>query len=204
MKKQSFGKTLRLAQISVLAALLLILGFTNLGYIKTGVIEITINVIPVAIGAVVLGPAAGAILGLVFGITSFIQCFGMSAFGVALFTFSPVYAAIVCIVPRVLEGWLTGLIYRGMSKKIKNITLNCGVASLACPILNTVLFMGSFVLLYSKSEYLISLYGVTGTDTVIALIAALVGINGIIEAAVCFVVAAAASRALLKMNKKYK
>ena len=41
---------------------------------KDSGLEITLIVIPVAVGAVTLGPAAGAILGGVFGITSFIQC----------------------------------------------------------------------------------------------------------------------------------
>ena len=44
----------------------------------------------VVIGAIILGPTAGAILGGVFGITSFIQCFGISAFGTLLFGINPV------------------------------------------------------------------------------------------------------------------
>ena len=52
-KKKNTAKTLRLTQLSVLVALLLVFGFTNIGYIKIGVIEITLNVIPVAIGAIV-------------------------------------------------------------------------------------------------------------------------------------------------------
>lgn len=201
MKNSQFRKTLFLTQISVLAALLVLFGLTNLGYIKAGVVEITINVIPVAVGATILGPLAGTILGAVFGLTSFWQCFGMSAFGVALMNYSPLFAAIVCIVPRVLVGLFTGLIFRGASKKIKNATVSCGIASLACPLLNTVLFMGSFVLFYSNSAYLNELYGSTGASNVIAFIAALVGVNGAIEAVVCFVVATAVSRALLKLNK---
>ena len=202
MKQSQFKKTLFLTQISVLSALLILFGLTKLGYIQAGVVEITINVIPVAVGAIVLGPLAGTILGAVFGLTSFWQCFGMSAFGVALMNYSPFFAAVVCIVPRVLVGLFTGLIYRGLSKKVKNITFSCGAASLACPILNTILFMGAFVLFYSNSAYLNELYGSTGASNVIAFIAALVGVNGIIEAVVCFIVATSASRALIKMNKK--
>ncbi len=202
MKTSQFKKTLYLTQISVLSAFLVLFGLTKLGYIQVGIIEITINVIPVAVGAIVLGPAAGAILGAVFGLTSFWQCFGMSAFGVALMNYSPFFAAVVCIVPRILVGLFTGLIYRALSKKVKNITVNCGIASIACPILNTVLFMGTFVALFSNSAYLNELYGATGASNIIAFIAALVGVNGVIEAIVSFVVGSAVSRALLKINKK--
>ena len=54
-----------------LVAIILIMAFTPLGYIKTAGIEITLIVVPVAVGAVTLGPAAGAILGGVFGLASF-------------------------------------------------------------------------------------------------------------------------------------
>jgi hypothetical protein len=53
-KAKKNERILRLTQLSVLVALLIIFGFTNLGYIKIGVIEITLNIIPVAIGAIVL------------------------------------------------------------------------------------------------------------------------------------------------------
>ena len=77
-------KTRRLVQLAILVAIMLILAFTPLGYLKVGAIEITFMTIPVVIGAILLGPPAGAFLGGVFGLTSFIQCFGMSAFGSAL------------------------------------------------------------------------------------------------------------------------
>ena len=45
--------------------------------------------VPVAVGAIILGPKGGAICGLAFGITSFMQCFGMGAFGTMLFSINP-------------------------------------------------------------------------------------------------------------------
>lgn len=76
-------KTRKLVQMAILIAVMLILAFTPLGYLKVGAIEITFMTIPVVVGAIILGPTAGAVLGGVFGLTSFIQCFGMSAFGAA-------------------------------------------------------------------------------------------------------------------------
>lgn len=70
MNKKKFS-TKFLVEMALLVAIILIMAFTPLGYIKTAGIEITLIVVPVAVGAVTLGPAAGAILGGVFGLASF-------------------------------------------------------------------------------------------------------------------------------------
>lgn len=70
MTKKKFS-TKFLVEMALLVAIILIMAFTPLGYIKTAGIEITLIVVPVAVGAVTLGPAAGAILGGVFGLASF-------------------------------------------------------------------------------------------------------------------------------------
>ena len=69
--------TKQLVEMALLTAVIILLAFTPLGYIRTLGFEITLIVVPVTVGAVTLGPAAGAVLGVVFGVTSFIQCFGI-------------------------------------------------------------------------------------------------------------------------------
>ncbi len=202
-KTKKFGRMLRLTQLSVLVALLIIFGFTSIGYIKIGVIEITLNVIPVAVGAIVLGPSAGAVCGAVFGLTSFWQAFsGMSAFGTMLVNVSPILAFIVCFIPRILEGWLTGLIFKGLSKKCKNNSVPCTVSGLCCPLLNTLLFVGSFILLFGQTDVFSNLYGQSAATNIIAFFAWFVGLNGVIEAIAGFVIASAVSKALLTANKR--
>lgn len=88
MNKNKFS-TKYLVEMALLVAIILLMAFTPIGYIKTAGLEITLIVVPVAVGAVTLGPTAGAILGGVFGITSFIQCFGMSQFGALLLGINP-------------------------------------------------------------------------------------------------------------------
>ncbi len=195
------GRILRLTQLSVLIALLLIFGFTSIGYIKIGVIEITLNVIPVAIGAIVLGPSAGAVCGLVFGLTSFWQCFGMSAFGTMLFGVNPFLTFILCVIPRVLEGWLSGLVFKGLSQKFSNNSLPCAVASVCCPLLNTLLFVGSFILLFGQTDVFASLYGQSAATNIVGFFAWFVGLNGLVEAIAGFVISSAVSKALLTANK---
>ena len=65
MKK---NKTLEMVQLAVLIAIMLILAFTPLGYLRIGPLAISLMTIPVVIGAMLLGPTGGAVLGLVFGL----------------------------------------------------------------------------------------------------------------------------------------
>lgn len=192
MTKSKFS-TKYLVELALLVAIILLMAFTPIGYIKTAGLEITLIVIPVAVGAVTLGPAAGAILGAVFGITSFIQCFGMSAFGTALLGINPFFTFLVCVPTRILEGWLTGLIYRGLRKTKLPANASVTVASLCCPILNTTFFMGTLVTLFAGTMR--EQFGMT---KVIPFIAAFVGVNGVVEAIVCFAIGAAVSIALKK------
>lgn len=195
---------MRLVLTALLTALIIVMAFTPLGYLKAGAIEITFITIPVIIGAVLLGPVGGLFLGAVFGITSFIQCFGMSAFGVALFSVSPLRTAIVCIVPRVLMGWLTAVIFKAVSSKDKTSFVQYLVASITGPLLNTILFTGTLLLLFNNAPIIIQLKEQFGSTNVMAFAAAFVGVNGLIEAGVCAVLGTALCKALSVAMKKMK
>ena len=195
------SKTTWLVQIAMLTAIILILAFTPLGYIRTGGLEITLIVIPVALGAVILGPVGGMILGAVFGITSFIQCFGMSPFGAMLLSISPVKTFITCVVTRTLLGWLTGLIYQGMKKISRNKSLNTVVANLCCPFMNTLFFMSCIVIFFYQTDYIQSFVSMLGAANPFLFVLGFVGINGLVEALLCFVVGSAITRALMAALK---
>lgn len=182
-----------LVELALLVAIILLMAFTPIGYIKTAGLEITLIVVPVAVGAVTLGPTAGAILGGVFGLTSFIQCFGMSAFGTVLLGVNPFLTFLVCVPTRILDGWLTGLIYQGLRKTKIPAGASVTIANLCCPLLNTTFFMGTLVTLFAGAMR--EMYGMT---KVIPFVAAFVGVNGVIEAVVCFAIGTAVSAALKK------
>ena len=194
MNKSVFT-TKYLVEMALLVAIILLMAFTPIGYIRTAGLEITLIVVPVAVGAVTLGPAAGAILGAVFGLTSFIQCFGMSPFGAMLLNVNPPVSVfltfLVCVPTRILEGWLTGLIYRALQRTKLPSDVSVTIASLCCPLLNTIFFMGTLVTLFRGTMQ--EQFGMT---KVIPFIAMFVGLNGVIEAMVCFVVGTAVAVAL--------
>ena len=62
-----------MAETALLTAIVILMAFTPLGYLRIGITQITFIVVPVAVGAVLLGPKAGAFLGLVFGISSLMR-----------------------------------------------------------------------------------------------------------------------------------
>ncbi|MGN0660577.1 MAG: ECF transporter S component [Oscillospiraceae bacterium] len=192
-----------LTTLSVLVAIEIIFAFTPLGYLKVGVIELTFMTLPVIVGAAALGPAAGAVLGAVFGITSFAQCFGMSAFGVALLAINPVFTFIVCLVPRVLTGWLGGLVFKAVAKFDKTKLLSYLASSVATPLLNTVLFTGTLMLLFwTNGEFIAKMTEwAIPVDAIGAFVVAFVGMNGLIEAGVCAVVGTIITKALSKIFK---
>ena len=198
------SKILSLSQLGVLVAILILMAFTPLGYLKTPAIEITFNMVPVVVGAIVLGPAAGAILGGVFGITSFIQCFGMSAFGTLVMNISPVRTFLMCLIPRILAGLIAGLIFKAVSKVDKSKIVASGIATASGAILNTLFFMLSIALLFwNNNSFMSKMHGwQLPLDSFWKFTIAFLGINGLIEAIVCFIIGTAVSKALLALNKK--
>ena len=68
---QKTNKVHKMTLTAILMAIILVMSFTPLGYLRVGPVAITFLTIPVVIGAVLLGPWYGAFLGAVFGATSF-------------------------------------------------------------------------------------------------------------------------------------
>ena len=101
-------KTRNMVLTAVIAAIIILMAFTPVGYINLVVIKATLIHVPVIIGSVVLGPKKGAFLGFIFGLTSLIN----NTFNPSLlsFAFSPFYSGgnlwsiVICFVPRILTG----------------------------------------------------------------------------------------------------
>ena len=101
------NNTSKLVILGLMTGILLLMAYTPLGYLNIGPLAITFNVIPVAIAAITLGPAGGAAIGAVFGMTSFLQCIGIggsSAMGAMLFSINPFLAFVQRFIPR-YAGW---------------------------------------------------------------------------------------------------
>ena len=191
--------TTRIKQLTLLAmltALLVVLAMVNIP--QPAGLSITFNMIPVAIAAIAMSIPGGAIIGGVFGLISFLQCFGIvgySAMGAALVSVSPFLMFIQRFVSRVLVGVITALIYRALKRRNVKDHLAFTITGFSAAFFNTLFFMSLLVLLFGSTEYLQNLMAGRG---VLTFIIASVGINAVVEMIVAAVVTAAVGIALKK------
>lgn len=198
-KSNTKTNTRFMVELALMSAIIFLMAFTPLGYLRTPALSITFLPVPVAVGAILLGVRGGAICGLVFGITSLIQCFGFSAFTSMLMSINPIGTVILCIVPRVLEGTFSALVFES-TKKWKNARYF--LASFACPFFNTLFYMSFLVLIFYRTEYIQSFVSKFGVSNPIFFIFAFVGVQGLIEAVICTLIGTMVSRTLGKVLKQ--
>ncbi|MBQ9647180.1 MAG: ECF transporter S component [Oscillospiraceae bacterium] len=168
-----------LAILGLMTALVLVFSFTPIGSIPIGPLVITLNTIPVAIAAIALGPKGGLATGCAFGLMSFLQCIGVgipSGMGAMLFGISPFFAFIQRFVPRALDGFLVGVIFRVCEKRAGRGA--CFAAGFFSAFLNTLFFMSALVLLFGNTDYV---RGLMNGRNVIVFICAFVGVNAVVE-----------------------
>ena len=191
-----------LTELALLTAIVILMAFTPLGYLRTGAVEITFIVVPVAIGAVLLDVKAGAFLGLAFGLTSFAQCFGMSAFGTMMFNMAPLKTAFCCIAPRICVGIVPALVYKALQHFKGTKVISTPVACELAPITNTVLYLACMCFLFQ--DVMREAYGYTGKGGIYFLgwVLALVAVNAVLEAASCLVLGTAITKALQKVVRR--
>ena len=91
-----------LTRLALLVAIELVMKAIGLGSVPMGPLYMSFLTLPIAVGAITMGPVAGAVLGGVFGAVSFYDAVtGASAMTGALFQVSPVNTFILCVGMRV-------------------------------------------------------------------------------------------------------
>jgi len=181
MKKQ---KLFELTLVALFVAIMLVMNFTPLGYITTGLFSITLMTIPVALGAVCTGKYGGTILGFVFGLTSFLQAFGIGFMidpsAATLFTTKPVAYTATCFIPRIITGFVAGLIFDLFKNHGKTGIGPMILSALSVPILNTSLFMTFYIILYRDT--------VLAGNSFMAVFLSALSLNFVVELAVTLLV----------------
>ena len=140
MHNKSKADVRYMVTLAMLTAILLVMSLTPLGTIPIGPLSVSFTMIPIAIAAIVIGPLGGMIMGGIFGIISYLYCFGVgvpSAMGAILVDIDPFLAFVQRFVPRLLAGLCCGLIYSGCKKFMPS-----GIAS----------FIAGFLAAYSKGK----------------------------------------------------
>lgn len=191
-----------LTQTALLIAIQLVMKAVGLGSVPVGPLYMSFLTLPIAIGAMICGPACGAILGGVFGAVSFKDALtGGSVMTSSLMLVSPINTFILCFVTRVLMGWLCGVVFRACKKADKKRIWCWFAGAASAPLLNTLFFMGYLCLAFYGCDYVQTLAAKLGAANPIAFIALLVGIQGLIEVLVCGILGGVITRTLAKTIK---
>ena len=188
-----------LTRLALLVAIELVMKAIGLGSVPMGPLYMSFLTLPIAVGAITMGPAAGAILGGVFGAVSFYDAItGASAMTGALFQVSPVNTFILCVGMRVLMGLCVGLIFNGL-KKLG--TWSDILSAMCAPALNTLFFMGYIVLAFYGCDYVQNLVSVKGAANPFMFVVLLVGVQGVAEFLVSGILGGIVARAVRKFLK---
>ncbi|MBR4501222.1 MAG: ECF transporter S component [Clostridia bacterium] len=195
MKKTGFkgSLTYKLTLYAILTAIEIVLAVVNIP-MPAG-LSITFNMIPVAVAGIAMGPVGGMVMGGIFGLISFLQCFGLvgySGMGAALVQISPVLTFVQRFGSRLLMGLIAALVFRLLNGKT-NVYVSSAVTGFSSAFFNTLFFMGSLVLLFGSSDYM---RGSMAGRGFFAYIVAAVGVNGLVEMIVATAVTGAVGAAL--------
>ena len=196
-----------MVSVGLMAAIVIVLANTPLGMIQLPIVKATTVHIPVIIGAILLGPTAGAILGGVFGVCSLIS--NTMAPTLLSFAFSPflsttglsgaaksIWISVGCrILIGVAAGWLWILLQQwNMNRKGLQI-IALAVTGFVGSMVNTITVMGSIYILFAQQYADAKDVAVTA---VWGLIMGTVTASGIPEAIAAAILVAIITKVLLR------
>lgn len=147
-----------MVSVALMAAIVIVLANTPLGMIQLPIIKATTVHIPVILGAILLGPGAGAILGAIFGICSLVS--NTMAPTLLSVAFSPflsttgipgalkaIWISVGC---RILIGVAAGWLWVLFTKIKLNQFIALPIVGFVGSMVNTVTVMGSIYFLFAQ------------------------------------------------------
>lgn len=198
-----------ITQFAILLSLEILVCLTPLGSLPAiGPVVATLSMVPVVIAAITMGTAAGSLMGFFFGLFSFLVCTYTPPNPITAMVFSPVASGtplslIVCFVPRILIGVVTGETYKLFrrilpeGRKFEIVTY--GVSGFLGSLANTVfVILGIFFLLGDRYAEMLGV----AVNALPALLAAMIGTSGIPEAIISAFAAFFIGRPLVKYVTK--
>lgn len=199
-------KTSSLVKMALLTAIIIVLTVTPLGFIPLGFMWATTIHIPVILGSILLGPKRGAVLGLVFGLSSMIKATVTPI--VTNFVFSPFYSVgethgnfwsiVVSLVPRILVGVVPYYVYKLVKKMNGKENLALSLAGFAGSMTNTLLVM-NFIYLFFGRAYAAA--NNAAFEGFYGAIVAVIFTNGVPEAILATIITCLIVKVLQKVEK---
>lgn len=136
-----------LVLLALFVGLIFLLGQTPLGMIPLGWCNVTLLVIPVAIGTIYMGLKSGLVLGLAFGATSMVSALIKPSVLVGtLMGASPLAVVMMTFLPRLCIPLVIWGLYSLLAKKQKHLAV--AVAAACGSLTNTILYLGLMLIFY--------------------------------------------------------
>ena len=179
----------RITRLGILMGLIILMTFIpNIGYIQTGLFSITTIHIPVLIGAALMGPIGGLVLGLTWGLTSYFYALTLGTIEAMIFL-NPM----VSIVPRVLVGLIVSYTTMALDKVYMKEVLKYGLVAGVGTLSNTVLVLSSIFIFASEGVLSFN----QAFSTIITII---ISTNGLLELFAAVIIVPAVVKAIRKIS----
>ena len=179
----------RITRLGILMGLIILMTFIpNIGYIQTGLFSITTIHIPVLIGAALMGPIGGLVLGLTWGLTSYFYALTLGTIEAMIFL-NPM----VSIVPRVLVGLIVSYTTLALDKVNMKEVLKYGLVAGIGTLSNTVLVLSSIFIFASEGVLSFN----QAFSTIITII---ISTNGLLELFAAVIIVPAVVKAIRKIS----
>ena len=194
MEKMKSIDTQKLVMLALFTAMVIALQVLG-GFIRFGQFSVSLVLMPIAIGAALLGILAGAWLGLVFGFVVLIS--GDSS---AFLAINPAATVLIVLLKGALAGFVAGLMYKLFENR--NKTVAAVIAAVVCPIINTgVLILGCYIFFLPTLTQWGLAAGASGATAFIFLV--LIGANFFFELGVNIILSPAIVR-LIQYRRSLK
>ena len=193
MKASSKSRTQTLALLALFTAIVAVLQLMGVA-IRFGVFAVSLVGVPIIIGGALMGPWAGAWLGLVFGVTVLI-----SGDAALFLTWNPAATVAVVLLKGILAGLVSAVLYQLVERKSGFLAVLA--AAVAYPVVNTGVFFAGCILFFLDDciQFAANL-GVTGSGPVV-IMSVFIGFNFFFELGLDLVLSGVVDR-LIQIGKK--
>lgn len=183
------AKLRKLTYAAMLTAVVVVLTLIG-SSIRIGIFSINLSLVPIVVGAALLGPIYGGWFGLVNALVIL-----LSGDAGLFWAFNPVGTVVTVVLKGVLSGLAAGAVYALISRKNKYAAVL--LAAIVCPVVNTGVFvLGCYVFFWPFLGQIAEAIGVPMSSKSSLIFGALVGLNFPTEVAVNVILAPAIARIL--------
>ncbi len=188
----------RISWFAILFALVVVLQIWGSAIPFAGT-SLNLTLIPVVLGAIILGPIAGMVLGIAVGVVITINAFvGTDVFTLYLYQNNPIMTFLIIFVKGSLAGLVPGYLYRIFKK---HPVLATFIAAGSAPIVNTGVFIIGALIISGTIGGFMNFAGIAGQTVVYFVIIGCAGINFLVEFALNILLAPALHRVIKVLDK---